>query len=271
MPLRVGGKTMDDEQLERKQILLFSLMPNYAWRRVKRVTRSAVRQINSPANKKRIRTGFSLVELLVVIAIIALLVALLMPALQRTLSASRSVTCQNTVRGMLQASLQYTDDNYGYTPNVFGPHWDPWWGVLIAPYLFPGYTTGNWASPNPLPSSASRTGPMCCPLQEFTLTDSGVSMKGRNFSISMSFHRGRMRLLKTPSRDIWAYDAQKFGYPFASYWNPFSYRPGFPNRTGHWRHAGMLSGGFADGHAEMLPDLGEEANFIAAGYVIQEK
>ena len=64
----------------------------------------------------RLRRGFTLVELLVVIGVIAVLIALLMPALSAAREHANRVKCLATLRSMAQAAQMHAVEHRGYMP-----------------------------------------------------------------------------------------------------------------------------------------------------------
>lgn len=66
------------------------------------------------------RLGFSLVELLVVIAVLAILAAILMPALARAREASLRAGCANNLRQVGMSLRMYAHENDGYFPPLQG-------------------------------------------------------------------------------------------------------------------------------------------------------
>jgi len=80
------------------------------------------------------RKGFTLVELLVVIAVIGILIALLLPAIQMAREAARRTQCANNLKQIGMGLQNYHDVNKRFPPsyiraNYFG------WGSLILPYV----------------------------------------------------------------------------------------------------------------------------------------
>ncbi len=66
-------------------------------------------------NRRRLQLrGFTLIEMLVVIAIIAILAALLLPALARAKNAAKGISSLNNLRQIGIANQMYLDDNRGY-------------------------------------------------------------------------------------------------------------------------------------------------------------
>ncbi len=84
------------------------------------------------------RAGFTLVELLVVIAIIGTLVGLLLPAVQVARETARQSACQNNLKNLSLAVLNYESAN-GYLPHGA----IEWSAGYQRPTIWPGSPTTN--------------------------------------------------------------------------------------------------------------------------------
>jgi prepilin-type N-terminal cleavage/methylation domain-containing protein/prepilin-type processing-associated H-X9-DG protein len=90
-------------------------------------------------NKLNRKSGFTLVELLVVISIIALLLAILMPALQKVRESAKTVLCQSNLKDMGTASLMYCQSNgdavFPYLTGNQNRNTIRCWPTYLAPYI----------------------------------------------------------------------------------------------------------------------------------------
>jgi prepilin-type N-terminal cleavage/methylation domain-containing protein len=95
------------------------------------------------------RTGFTLIELILVIAIIGILVGLLLPAVRNVRGAAAGAQCQNNLKQLLLACCAYqsagsagASDGWPFPPGCTGPGNIPEerlsWMVPLLPYLEQG-------------------------------------------------------------------------------------------------------------------------------------
>ena len=130
-----------------------------------------------------VRTAFTLVELLVVIAIIAVLIGLLLPAVQSAREAARRTSCRNSMR-QVGLALHVCHDAKQYLPPLTAPNSrtaisipGPYRGAI-------GYTVFNWLLPfldeEPLFRAANR---------DVNTPIPGAPGRGVVFSVSVDTYR----------------------------------------------------------------------------------
>jgi len=92
------------------------------------------------------RHGFTLVELLVVIAVIAMLVSLLLPAVQSARASARRMQCVNNLRQIGIATANFAAAHNHLSPPTAGAQFENRGStfVLLLPYLEEGSLYANY-------------------------------------------------------------------------------------------------------------------------------
>jgi prepilin-type N-terminal cleavage/methylation domain-containing protein len=136
---------------------------------------------------RRRQRGFTLVELLVVMAVVGVLVALLLPAVQQAREAARRTSCANNLR-QIGVALQNYHGEHGTFPFGWNDH-GTGWTAMILPQLelqslydrivFTESGAGNWGSGTNQDAAGTLIPVYRCPsmAQPLHVDDSGIPLR----------------------------------------------------------------------------------------------
>ena len=179
------------------------------------------------------RSGFTLVELLVVIAVIALLVAILIPVLRNSKQRARAVSCSSNIRQLAFGMFMYESENQTFPYGVYDTFVEPPGGYRVgsSSYDRMGWWWFHFIEEF-YEKSNKRTMVICCPSKR--LNDSKLNNNilcgnyGVNRSIcksSVDVHNDKEEFVGKPlgSSDI-PHPAQTLlivdsGYTMISWWH----------------------------------------------------
>jgi len=206
--------------------------------------------------------GFTLIEVLVVIAVLTLMAALILPVLSRSKLSARRIKCASNLRQIGIAGQMYWDDNAGYAFRYRGISTNGgdlyWFG-----WLERGVEGQRTFDPKPgaLYSYLGSRGVEVCPsldyaFREFKLKALGAAYGyGYNLCLSAPLHEPPLNLdrVKHPSDcSVFADAAQVNTFqPPASPQNPLLeefYFVSTNETTAHFRHRQTANVVFCDGH-----------------------
>src|SRR5688572_4781515 len=97
------------------------------------------------------RRGFSLIELLVVMAIIAILIGLLVPAVQRVRESAGRTQCANNLKQMALAAHLYHDAHKVLPPSRYAMMEGQTWAWMLLPNLEQKALYDAWSPEDPYP------------------------------------------------------------------------------------------------------------------------
>jgi prepilin-type N-terminal cleavage/methylation domain-containing protein/prepilin-type processing-associated H-X9-DG protein len=206
-----------------------------------------------PTLSSILERGFSLLELLVVIAIIAILLTLLLPSLASARNKARSTQCQNNLKQLGLATRMYLDDQL------------PWPDHLIR--LEANSQENNqsrdtiWRCP-----STSLDDPLRKAFSDYTLNFYGSG--NRTNQLGLGFKRKEHEVVNPPQMIVLGEMAyvEIFAPQSSSLWADMPFKSGKGYQL-CWRHSSRANSLLADGHIE----IGNRKNLIGSDPDVRRK
>jgi prepilin-type N-terminal cleavage/methylation domain-containing protein len=236
----------------------------------------------SPPRDPGGRSGFTLVELLVVIGIIALLIGILLPVLTKARAQANRTVCLSNIRQLGHAIIMYTNDNDGWFPTCA-------YGATGVSHVHYPDDWIHWQQSRRIDDSAiakyagrdeNLRRLLRCPADSFDGRKAGPGMLSEGpylYSYAMNNvagvnwkpypeggGRSKLNQWRAPSKKILLTERmEKFNImPVWSYASPLAHRhgvgrfhkdvPGFPEMALGANAGVNVSAAFFDGHAEAI-------------------
>ncbi len=208
-------------------------------------------------------TGFTLVELLVVIAIIALLIALLLPALAKAKATAETVSCSANLHEMGIAMQEYEDTYSGFMPSVDINGYCVWIPQLMSMMDGPGSAKTFYCPAEPLSSEyiayVQQSNPAMPLYNDGTLNGYGYARGQRTLGYG-GWQAGGQYVCPV------AFPSYGYNAWGSNYWAPVNrLEPNYPNTTGATRQSCGLGGTLPWWTPNRASAVVDPAQTIAAG------
>lgn len=209
-------------------------------------------------------SGFTIVELLVVISIIALLIALLLPALARARAVANTVVCSANMHEMGIAMAEYENTYLGFMPSNDINGFCVWIPQLMSMMNGPGSAGSFYCPAEPIASqyiaTVQATNPTMPLYNNGTLNGYGYARGQRTLGYG-GWNAGGGQYVCPMAFPCYGYNA--WG---SNYWAPVNtFMPNYPSSNGQTLQSAGLGGTLPWWIANRFTKVANPAQMIAVG------